>query len=130
MFLAPEFRTIGLLALGLAGIAAIARGFWLYRASLTWPTADGVITRVDVERLRAGGQNGGHYFRATFTYDFHAPPGNLLHGSWYKNFSSEAEARQFSDRELPIGKRVVVRFNPNRSHSQRLGIGLVDLHRR
>jgi hypothetical protein len=38
------------LALALAGVAGIARGFWLYRASLTWPTADGAITRLDVER--------------------------------------------------------------------------------
>jgi hypothetical protein len=45
MYRAQEFQTIGLLALGLAAIFAIARGFWLYRASLTWPTADGVITR-------------------------------------------------------------------------------------
>lgn len=112
MFLAPELRTIGLLALGLAGIAAIARGFWLYRASLTWPTADGVIARIDIERRQDGGLHGGHYFRATFTYDFHDPAGKLRHGSWYKNFSSEAEARQFSDRELPIGKGVVVRFDP------------------
>jgi len=32
-------------------------------------------------------------------------------GSWYKNFSTEAEARAFADRELPIDKKVVVRFN-------------------
>jgi hypothetical protein len=38
------------LALGLAVVTAIGRGFWLYRASLTWPTADGVITRLDVDR--------------------------------------------------------------------------------
>jgi hypothetical protein len=35
--------TLWWLALGLALIAAMARGFWLYRASLTWPTADGVV---------------------------------------------------------------------------------------
>jgi len=39
MYRAHEFQTVGLLALGLAVISAIARGFWLYRASLTM--ADG-----------------------------------------------------------------------------------------
>ena len=104
--------TIGLLALGLAAIAAIARGFWLYRASLTWPTADGVITRIDIERQSDGSIHGGHYFCATFSYDFRDPTKNRLQGNWHKNFSSEEEARQFSERELPVGKHVVVRFNP------------------
>jgi Protein of unknown function (DUF3592) len=112
MYRAQELQTIGLLALGLAAISAVARGFWLYRASLTWPTANGVITRIDIERRRDGGLHGGHYFRATFSYDFHHSAGNRLHGNWYKNFSNEEEARQFSERELPVGKRVVVRFNP------------------
>jgi hypothetical protein len=109
---AHEFQTIGLLTLGLAAISAIARGFWLYRASLTWPTADGVITRIDIERRQDASPHGGHYFCATFSYDFHDAAANRLYGSWYKNFSSEEEARQFSERELPVGKRVVVRFNP------------------
>jgi hypothetical protein len=48
-----------LVGLGLALIAAvIARGFWLYRASLTWPTADGVITRIDIERVAAARRAG------------------------------------------------------------------------
>jgi hypothetical protein len=112
MYRAQEFQIIGLLALGVAAISAIARGFWLYRASLTWPTADGVITRIDIERRRDASIHGGHYFCATFSYDFHDPAANRLYGSWYKNFSSEEEARQFSEQELPVGKRVVVRFNP------------------
>jgi hypothetical protein len=29
-----------------------------------------------------------------------------------QDFSTEAEARAFADRELPIDKKVVVRFNP------------------
>jgi len=112
MYRAHEFQTIGLLALGVTAISAIARGFCLYRASLTWPMADGVITRIDIERRRDASINGGHYFCATFSYDFQDPAANRLYGSWYKNFSSEDEARQFSERELPVGKRVVVRFNP------------------
>jgi Protein of unknown function (DUF3592) len=114
MYRALEFQTIGLLALGLAAISAIARGFWLYRASLTWPTADGVITRMDIERHRDANMHGGHYFCATFSYDFHDPAANRQHGTWYKNFSSAEEARQFPERELPVGKRVVVRFNPKK----------------
>lgn len=104
--------TVWLLPLGFALIVAIARGFWLYRASLTWPTADGVITRIDLQRLGDAHIHGGHYFRATFSYDFPGPAGNRMFGSWYKNFSSEEDAREFSERELPVGKRVVVRFNP------------------
>ena len=30
----------------------------------------------------------------------------------YKNFSTEAAARDFAVREMSIGKQVVVRFNP------------------
>ena len=112
MYRAHEFQTIGLLALGVTAISAIARGFWQYRATLTWPTADGVITRIDIERRRDASPHGGHYFCATFSYDFLDPAANRLYGSWYKNFSNEEEARQFSERELPVGKRVVVRFNP------------------
>jgi hypothetical protein len=79
----------------LATVAVIARGFWLYRASLTWPTADGVITRVDIERKRGAG---GYYIRATFAYDFHDPNGLRLSGTWCKNFSSEPEACDFAAR--------------------------------
>jgi hypothetical protein len=96
MYRTQEFQTIGLLALGLAAISAIARGFWLYRASLTWPTADGVITRIDIERRWDASIHGGHYFCATFSYDFRNPAANRLYGSWYKNFSSDEEARQLS----------------------------------
>jgi Protein of unknown function (DUF3592) len=100
------------LALGLALVTAIGRGFWLYRASLAWPTADGVITRLDVDRLHDPGAHGGHYFRATFSYDFRDPQGNRLWGTWNKDFSSEVAAREFAERELPLGKKVVVRFSP------------------
>src|SRR5579864_475318 len=105
-----DYQMLFWLLPALATVAVIARGFWLYRASLTWPTADGVITRVDIERKRDAG--GGQYFRATFTYDFCDPNGLRLSGTWCKNFSSESEAGDFSARELPIGKPVIVRFNP------------------
>ena len=93
-------------------VAVIARGFWLYRASLTWPTAEGAITRLDIERRESASTGGGHYFRATFTYDFLDPNGRRLCGTWCKNFSTEPEVRDFAARELPVGKPVVVRFNP------------------
>lgn len=112
MYRPQDFQIFGLLALGVAAISAIARGFWLYRTSLAWPTADGVITRIDIGRRRDADPHGGHYFCATFSYDFYDPAANRRSGSWCKNFSSEEEARQFSGRELPVGKRVIVRFNP------------------
>lgn len=105
-----DYQTLFWLALALAAVAAIARGIWLYRASLTWPTADGSITGMDIERQRTG--EGGHYFRATFSYQFVDANGQRLSGTWYKNFASESGARDFASRELPIGKAVVVRFNP------------------
>ena len=107
-----DYQTLFWLALALAAVAVIARALWLYRAALTWPTADGSITRLDVERKRGASGTGGHYFCATFTYEFLDPNGRRLSGSWYKNFSSELEARDFAARELPAGKLVVVRFNP------------------
>ena len=100
------------LALASTILAVVARGFWLYRASLTWPTADGVITLLQIERKWSGGTPSGHYFCATFTYDFHDPAGRRISGTWYKNFSTEADAREFAERELPVEKKVVVRFNP------------------
>ena len=104
-----DYQMLFWLSLALATVAVIARGFWLYRASLTWPTADGVITRLDIERKRAGS---GHYFCATFAYAFQDPDGHRLSGTWYKNFSTVSEAQDFAARELPVGKPVVVRFNP------------------
>ena len=112
MFRAHPFQMTVWLALGMAVLSAIARGFWLYRASLTWPTADGLITRIDIERRQDTGIDGGHYFCATFSYDFRDAKGGRVWGSWYKNFSSEESAREFAARELPVGKKVVVRFNP------------------
>jgi len=81
------------------------------RQEIMRSTADGVITRIDIERKYSGGSTSGYYFSATFTYDFYDSPGHRMAGSWYKNFSTEAEARAFADRELPIDKKVVVRFN-------------------
>jgi hypothetical protein len=106
-------KTPWLLGLVLALVAAvIVRGFWLYWASLTWPTADGVITRIDIERKPSGGSPCGHYFSATFTYDFYDSPGHRVSGNWNKDFSTESQAREFAERELPVDKKVVVRFNP------------------
>jgi hypothetical protein len=112
MLRSNDYQMLFWLAVALATFAVIARGLWLYRASLTWPTADGAITRVDIERKRGASITGGHYFCATLTYDFLDPDGNRLSGTWYKNFSTEPEARDFAARELPVGKPVIVRFDP------------------
>ena len=112
MFRAHPFQMTVWLALVMAVLSAMARGFWLYRASLTWPTADGLITRIDIERRQDTGIGGGHCFCATFSYDFRDAKGGRVWGSWYKNFSREETAREFAARELPVGKKVVVRFNP------------------
>jgi len=113
-----DYRMLLWLAPVLATVAVIARGVWLYRASLTWPTADCVITRVDLERER--GTGGGYYVRATFSFDFQDPHGLRVSGTWSKNFSTEPEARDFAARELAVGKPVVVRFNPKNPASNDL----------
>ena len=99
------FWLIPLVVIGIA----IGRTLWVYRGSSDWPTADGAITGLDVQRRRTGD---GHYFCATFTYEFHDLDGHQKTGTWYKNFSTEPDARDFATRELPPGKQVVVRFNP------------------
>ena len=112
-----DHQTLLWAALAIAAVAVIVRALWLYRASLTWPTAEGSITRLDIERKRV---SGARYFCATFSYEFLDPNGRRLCGTWYKNFSSEAEARNFGARELPVGKPVVVRFNPRNPGSNDL----------
>ena len=84
----------------------------MLRESRKWPTTDGTITCLDVQRKRDADQDGGHYFSALFTYEFYNHEGNLTTGSWYKNFSDEQAARDFAAREMPVGKQVLVRFNP------------------
>ena len=90
----------------------IGRIAWVLCTSRKWPTADGTITRFDVQRRQDGGLHGGHYFSALFTYEFHDLGGNLTSGTWYKDFSNVQAARDFAEREMPIGKQVLVRFNP------------------
>ena len=118
MFRSSDYKILFWLLPSLAAVAVIARGFWLYRASLTWPTSDGVISRVGIERERGAG--GGHHFCATFTYEFLDPNGLRLSGTWCKNFSSESDARDFAARELAVGKPVIVRFNPKNPASNDL----------
>ena len=112
MLRSNDYQMLLWLALALAAASVIARGFWLYRVSLTWPAAEGAITNIDVERKRGASIPSGYYFCATFTYEFLDTDGRRLSGTWYKNFSTELEARDFAARELPTGKAVVVRFNP------------------
>jgi Protein of unknown function (DUF3592) len=112
MLRSNDYQMLFWLALALAAVAVVTWGFWLHRTSLTWPTAEGAITGLNVERKRGTSVPSGHYFSATFTYEFLDTDGHRLSGTWYKNFSTEAEARDFAARELPIGKAVVVRFNP------------------
>jgi Protein of unknown function (DUF3592) len=97
------------LAIGITVAAVIVCGVWLYRASLTWPTADGIVTRLDVERRQDATS---HHFCATFKYDFDDANGSRVSGTWSKNFQSQDDAREFAGRELPVGKQVVVRYSP------------------
>jgi hypothetical protein len=91
---------------------ALGRTWWVYRGSSDWPVADGRIAEVDVQRIQGAVSDGGHYFRAIFTYSFEDLNGNGNSGTWSKNFSTEQDARDFASRELPVGKQVSVRFKP------------------
>jgi hypothetical protein len=102
---------------GVASVSVIARAFCIYRKSLTWPTADGVVTRLDVDAIRTGD---GRSILATFTYDFRDPSGHRQHGNWSKFFSTEQAARKFAERELPLGKSVMVRYDPKNPASNNL----------
>lgn len=96
-----------LIGLGLAVIAAvIARGFWLYWASLTWPTTDGVITRIDIERKYSGGSPSGHYFSARFTYDFRDPSGCRVSGNWYKDFQPKKKREPLRIGNCPSARKL------------------------
>lgn len=87
----------------------LGRTLWAFRGSRNWPTADGTITRLDVQRKQDAD---GHYSCATFTYEFQDLEGHQNSSTWSKDFSTEEDARNFAARELPLGKQVVVRFNP------------------
>lgn len=102
---------------GIASLSVLARAFWIYRKSLTWPTADGVVTHLDVEAMRMGE---GREILATFTYDFRDPSGQRQHGNWTKFFSTEQAAREFAARELPVGRPVIVRYDPKNPASNNL----------
>ncbi|HKD79586.1 MAG TPA: DUF3592 domain-containing protein [Candidatus Angelobacter sp.] len=120
MLSTPDYQKLLWLAPSLAAVAVIARVLWLYRGSQTWPTADGAISRLDIERKNETSRLAGHYYCATFTYEFHDANGNRFSGTWSKNFSSEAEARDFAALELPASKPVIGRFNPRNPASNYL----------
>jgi len=105
---------ISFAGLGLAAVYAIIRTFWLYRGADTWPTADGTITRVEIQEFYAAGTGSPNttYF-ATVGYDFHDSKGTRCWGQWQsRQFATSEEASAFVHREMPEGKRVVVRFKP------------------
>ena len=90
-------------------VVVLGRTIWAFRGSRNWPTADGTITRLDVQRRQDAD---GHYSCATFTYEFQDSEGRRNSSTWNKNFSTEQDARDFAAREMPLGKQVLVRFNP------------------
>jgi len=104
-----DYRSLFWVIPGVVIAIVLARTLWVFRGSSNWPTADGTITRLDVQRKRAAD---GHYSCAIFTYEFQDIEGHKNSSTWYKNFSTEEDARDFAAREMPVGKKVLVRFNP------------------
>ena len=107
-----HFQLIVWGTLGVVAVIALGRTMWVYRGSASWPIAEGTITGLDVQRRRDGE---GQYCCATFTYEFQDCEGRQKSGTWHKNFSNDEGARDFARRELPIGKQVMVRFDPKNS---------------
>jgi hypothetical protein len=112
MFYRIDYHSFLWFAPVLVIVVVLFRTLWVYRGSRDWPTADGTITGLDVQRKRDSGIDGGHYICAAFTYEFDDLEDDRKTGTWYKNFSTESAARDFAARELPLGKQVLVRFNP------------------
>jgi len=104
-----HYQVIVWVALALVAVIALGRTIWAYRGSANWPTVEGTITGLGVQQKR---DNDGRYSYATFTYEFQDSAGRQKSGTWHKNFSTDEDARDFASRELPIGKQVIVRFNP------------------
>jgi hypothetical protein len=104
-----DFHIVFWGALAVVAVIALGRTIWAYRGSANWPKVEGTITGLDVQRRRDGE---GQYSYAIFTYKFQDCEGRQESGTWHKNFSTDEAARDFATRELPIGKQVIVRFDP------------------
>jgi hypothetical protein len=104
-----HYHVIVWLALLVVAVIALGRTIWAYRGSGNWPMVEGTITGLDVQQRRGAD---GRYSYATFTYEFQDCEGRQKSGTWHKNFSTDEAAKDFATRELPIGKQVIVRFNP------------------
>jgi hypothetical protein len=104
-----HYHVIVWVALAVVAVIALGRTIWAYRGSANWPKVEGIITGLDVQR-RSDGE--GQYCCATFTYKFQDCEGRQESGTWHKNFSTDGAARDFATRELPIGKQVIVQFDP------------------
>jgi len=105
---------ISFACLGLAAVYAIVRAFWLYKGANAWPTADGTITHMEIQEFYAEGTGSPNttYF-ASVGYDFRDTKRMRCWGQWQsRQFATSEEASAFVQREMPEGKRVVVRFNP------------------
>ena len=79
------------------------------------------MTGLDVQQRR---DNDGRYSYATFTYELQDSEGRRKSGTWHKNFSTDEATR-----ELPIGKHVIVRFNPKNPAINDLELECIYLHR-
>ena len=104
-----HYHVIVWVALAAVAVIALGRTIWVYRGSASWPVVEGTITGLNVQQIRDAD---GRYSYATFTYHFQDCEGCQKSGTWHKNFSTDEAAYDFAKRELPIGKQVVVRFNP------------------
>ena len=74
--------------------------------SSLWPTADGVITRIDIARKSSGGSPSGHYFSATFTYNFCDPSGAASPAIGAKIFQTRRKREPLQIANWPSTRKV------------------------
>jgi hypothetical protein len=98
-------------ALLYAGIFVV-RGLVRLRGSDQWPAIEGTITAVRIQQSGMPASSNVDY-QAVIEYQFSDSTGRLYTGQWsLPAFSSESKTRDFSNREMPIGKTVVVEYDP------------------
>lgn len=107
----PFFVAIWIGAFIYAAIV-VGQRIWARRGSGEWPITDGLITQVTI--MGQGVHPSAHEeCSASIEYQFTDAAGETRKGVWTsQSFPSEAKARDFCAREMPVGKKVAVKYSP------------------
>lgn len=108
--LLPIFVAIWIGAFIYAAIV-VGQRIWARRGSGEWPIADGLITQVTIvgQGMHPSPQE---ECSASIEYQFTDTAGETRKGIWIsQSFPNEALARDFCAREMPVGKKVAVKYS-------------------